>query len=287
MTTRLRLQPVTRAVLLALLLIPMLYTPTFGQRSRCEPAPRSPADRRCVKEKRRPAPPPERKHHERGWEVIWAPYLWASGLDGQVGVGGNVVEIDMSFSEIFDHLDYGIFIPVEMRKGRWSAVIELMAAKISGQSALPRTLFETAELESNQMTIEVSPRYRMTRPGPVDVDLIGGFRLWQISSNLVLSDGVDLTTGLGEMWFDPIFGTRAIAEFRNGFVLQTRGDIGGFGVGSEFTWQLLGVVGYRISSSTTLAGGDRYLKVDFEDDDDDFLFDVAMKGFIVGAAIRL
>jgi hypothetical protein len=237
---------------------------------------------------KRPPPREAWKAQQRGgWEVIWAPYIWGSALDGDVGVGGHEIEIDMSFRDVLDHLDYGIFLPVEMRYGRWAAVIELMASKISGERGLTRLPFESVDVESNQMTIEMSPRYRITRPGPVDVDLIAGFRLWQVSSLLRLSDGVNRTTGLGEMWFDPIVGSRAIARVGKSFIIQTRGDVGGVGVGSKFTYQLLGILGYQVSSRVTLAAGYRYLSVDFENDDDDFLFDVAMKGAIVGAAIRL
>ncbi len=277
---------ILRAGVVALLLFTHLPVPALSQRNQCGPGwRRAVYQQRCVKVEQ-PPPAPVWKLQEREWQVTWVPNLWASALDGQAGVGNNVVDVDMSFSDIFDHLDYAVFLTTEMRKGRWAGVIELLAVKLSGQRAVPRTVFETAELDANQTMIEISPRYRVTPPGRVDVDLIGGIRLWAVSSTLILSDGVALTTGIGDQWVDPIIGSRLIAELGRGFVIQTRGDIGGFGVGSEFTWQLMGLLGYNINRGATLLGGYRYLDVDFEDDDG-LLFDVAMKGLILAAAIRL
>ncbi|HEX7050462.1 MAG TPA: hypothetical protein VF188_09700 [Longimicrobiales bacterium] len=234
-----------------------------------------------------------RPRPDRGdWDVVVGTYLWASGLDGQVGIGDNVVDVDIGFSDVIDHLDGALFLPIEMRKGRWGAVIELMALRLSGQRGTPGPLFDAAELDVDQTLIEISPRYWLVRRGPLAVDALAGIRLWHLSSTLTLDPGPaaglpDVPLGLGEQWVDPILGARAVADLGGRWLVHGRGDLGGFGVGSDFTWQLIGLLGYRLSSSTTLRAGYRQLDVDFEDEDDGFLYDVGTGGWIIGVTIRL
>ena len=62
------------------------------------------------------------------------------------------------------------------------------------------------------------------------------------------------------------------------------GDIGGFGVGSHLTWQLLGGVQYDVSSRWSLSAGWRHLDINY--DHKGFVFDAAMDGPILGAVYK-
>jgi formylglycine-generating enzyme required for sulfatase activity len=64
-------------------------------------------------------------------------------------------------------------------------------------------------------------------------------------------------------------------------------NVGGFGVGSDFTWNVQAFVGYRTTlfgRNTTFALGYRALHQDY--DHADFEWDVTMHGPILGAAVR-
>ena len=60
--------------------------------------------------------------------------------------------------------------------------------------------------------------------------------------------------------------------------------IGGFGASSEITWDVMGALGYEISSSVSLVGGYRALGVDYENNG--FVFDIVQHGPIVGAVFK-
>jgi opacity protein-like surface antigen len=62
------------------------------------------------------------------------------------------------------------------------------------------------------------------------------------------------------------------------------GDIGGFGVSSDFAWELMGTVNYRINDRTSVSVGYRYYDVDYKDDG--FVFDAAQYGPIIGSSFR-
>ncbi len=232
-----------------------------------------------------------RKASDDAWTVLWPIYLWASGIEGRVGVGGNVIEVDISFSDVVENLDGALFLPLELRKGRWAAVLEVIAIKLGDQRGRPGRVFDRVDFESDQTLIELSPRYRLTRPGPLTLEALAGLRLWHLSTTLTLHPAdpllPELTLGTGALWVDPIIGVRALAEPGGGWRLNGRGDLGGFGIGSEFTWQLIGLAGYEVASGTTLFAGYRHLDVDFEDEDDGFIYDTGTGGWVIGVAIRL
>lgn len=223
------------------------------------------------------------------WVFIAGTYVWASGLDGRIGVGGNIVHVDISFRDLLKHIDGALFLPLELRKGRWGAVVEIIEVKISDQGGTPGPLFESVSVRSEQTTIEASPTYRLLERHSLAVDALAGLRLWHLSSTLDFdaADGRELSFGFGEQWVDPIVGGRAFRDLGPRWFLQARADIGGFGVGSKFTWQLIGLIAYRPGRDVTIRAGYRQLDVDFEDDQNRFLYDVGSGGWIAGVTIRL
>ena len=70
--------------------------------------------------------------------------------------------------------------------------------------------------------------------------------------------------------------------------MRLYGDIGGFGVGSDFTWQALGVIDYWPWENVGLSVGYRGLEYRFDDDTGTKKFDVdlLLHGPIFGLSFR-
>jgi hypothetical protein len=82
---------------------------------------------------------------EQGWTFTVAPYFWAAGISGDVGQFGlPPVEVDASFSDIFDHLDFGAMAIGEARYDRYSIFGDIMYTKISGSNGTPRGILATS-----------------------------------------------------------------------------------------------------------------------------------------------
>jgi hypothetical protein len=81
-------------------------------------------------------------------------------------------------------------------------------------------------------------------------------------------------------WFDPLIVARFTAPLESKWKLGIRGDVGGFGVGSDFTWQVFPFVGYRFSNLFEISGGYRALGMDYNtgSGDDYFLYDMVTFG---------
>ncbi len=61
------------------------------------------------------------------------------------------------------------------------------------------------------------------------------------------------------------------------------GDVGGFGVSSDLTWQAYGGLGFQLNDWFSAQAGYRYLLEDF--DDGSFVYDVALHGPLIGVSI--
>ena len=83
---------------------------------------------------------------------------------------------------------------------------------------------------------------------------------------------------------DPIIGLRGFMGVTDNVGLRAYGDIGGFGLASDITYQLLGSVNYTFTESISADAGYRYLKVDYEDGS--YLFDVAFQGPFLGVVFE-
>jgi len=58
------------------------------------------------------------------WQFEITPYLFAAGLQGETGTRGVKSDIDMSSTDILDHLDSAFMGVFEARKGYWLFAFE-------------------------------------------------------------------------------------------------------------------------------------------------------------------
>ncbi len=67
-----------------------------------------------------------------------------------------------------------------------------------------------------------------------------------------------------ETWFDPMLIARIKNSGLQQFVYQFKGEIGGFGIGSDLAWQLQAYAGYRLSKLFQMTAGYRVISLDYE-----------------------
>ncbi len=226
--------------------------------------------------------------HERHWTI--APYLWMYGLDGEVGVLGQTSEVDASFDDIVENLDFALQGHVEYWHGTVGYFFDGQYGELSSDgSAGPIGL----EVKSEITIIELGVATRVVdRPLDPDggrrlkVDGLVGTRYYDLDLQVDPDPPVFATTEDGEAWLDAFFGARCEWDFARKFSLSARGDIGGFGLGgsSDLAWQAQALVGWRLSKVTTIAAGYRVLDVDY--DNGGFLFDTTLSGPLLGVVFQ-
>jgi len=216
------------------------------------------------------------------WHFGFAPYFYLTGISGTVGARGRQLEIDANFGKIWENLDVGLMGTFEARKNRFVFLGDLMWVKLSQERDTPGRFYSTAKLGISLFILDPEAGYRILRSDRGSLDVLGGVRIWSVETN------VNVTTGLlpgfdvsqRKTWAAPVVGLRGLYGLSSKFYLTTKFDIGG-GIGADFTTQVFAGVGYRITPHIALAGGYRYLLVDY-DDDSGFIFNTRMNGFVFG-----
>jgi hypothetical protein len=76
---------------------------------------------------------------------------------------------------------------------------------------------------------------------------------------------VDLSASRDADWIDPTIGLRYNRPISDKWRLNLRGDVGGFGVGSELMYHLLANVQWQASETVGMVFGYRLIDFDYED----------------------
>lgn len=232
-----------------------------------------------------------------GWSFDFTPYIWGVAMSGDVQGGAlPAIHIDMSFSDILDNLDAGLLGAFEARKGRWGMLFDAIYMKLEGSGTASRTgagpigatATASAELEVAQTMLAAAVAYRAVE-GRAPVDVIGGLRYAKIEADATINGSFFAQSGAvarsaKKDWVDPYVGVRFLTPLADHWTFVSYLDIGGFGVGSEFTWQGLVGVNYEFSKTFSAKFGYRYLAVDY--DKSGFVYDMANSGLYLGLGIR-
>jgi len=229
------------------------------------------------------------------WQFELTPYVLGAGLKGTTGVGSVTSDIDSSFSDILENLDAGFMAMFLASKGRWTFGVDGVYFKLKNEGAnswqgpLGNTNTGSLEATMTEQLYQLTSGYRVLDEH-TRVDVIGAARYTQLDAKLnlatagsLLPDGSRSVSGT-ENWWDPVIGVRVLVPLAEAWTLAGYADIGGFGIGSDLTYQLLAGVNWQFSKSVNAKAGYRYLYQDFRDNN--FIWDMAASGFYLGAGFR-
>ena len=225
------------------------------------------------------------EHDAGGWTFDVSPYLWAAGISGRVGTlpGLPATDIDASFGDIWDNLQFAGMLAGSASKGRFSVAGDLQYVETQSKDSSLTPLFGSERLTSKNFIASALAEYLVVDHGRSNLRVSGGLRVWSVDTELELSAG--LLPGRkvkgDDTWVDPMLGTSGIVGLgaSHAFLIGW-GYVGGFGVGSDIMADLFGGIGYRFTDSISTTVGYRWMKVDR--DADGFLYDVEQEGMMAG-----
>ncbi|WP_436103518.1 hypothetical protein [Pararhizobium sp. LjRoot238] len=231
-------------------------------------------------------PPAQQAETEAGWTFAIAPYFWAAGISGDVAQFGlPAVEVDSSFSDILDHLDFGAMAIGEARYDRYSIFGDVMYSKISGSAGTPRGIVASSvEVTSETFAGLLGVGYSIIDDNSARLDVVGGARVWSVDTDLSFSGGIldGVSRNDGATWVD------AMAGFRGNYAITPEIYLTGWGLigagQADLDWDVAAAIGYRFSDTISAVVGYRALGVDYSKDG--FVFDVVQQGPILGMVIR-
>lgn len=240
------------------------------------------------------------------WRATASVNLWATSVSGDINARGNEASIDESFIDIVQDADsvFGFNGRLELGRQRLSGYIDgtYMGLKYDNQGDPA----DPADVTNTITVIEFGAIYRAaewalgeasegeqvdgTPPHRVlGLDIYAGGRYMDVGLEFDFDSGRNESRN--KSWVDPLIGARTIIDLSERWSLTVGGDIGGFGVGSEFAWQAYGVFNYRFDmwgADAALALGYRALGQDFEEGEDDsrFEWDIVLFGPVIGLVIH-
>ena len=174
------------------------------------------------------------------WVGQLTPYVWGSGLDGTLTPfsGAPTVRIDKSFGELLEDLDGAFFLTGYARRDRLVLLGDLSYAASSRQGRVP--------------------------PGLPAEGQLGGLRHWDVKTE-VRVPLAGISRSPGDRFTDPLLAVRGNLSLAPRWSLIGYADVGGFGVGSDQTWQWLATVNYLHGERWAFSAGLRQLSVDYRD----------------------
>jgi len=116
----------------------------------------------------------------------------------------------------------------------------------------------------------------------------GGLRVVDVSTDVSLAGGGPVGVGfdarVDKTWVDPIIGLRGRVALNEKVSLGGFASIGGFGVGSDLSFDIFGGVEYAFSDRFSANAGFRYMSFDYDGNNADL--DLEMYGPVVGITMR-
>lgn len=210
------------------------------------------------------------------WDVTVAPYFMGAAMSGTTAVRGREVEVDVSASDIFSNLQFGAMGLVVARKGNWGF----------GADAIWMALGTTVRNTNVDFNQGAFAAYGLRRLGAA-ADLTLGMRVNKLQGNLEFKTlGVEVDQD--QTWVDPLVGLILRTPGEHRLHAQVYTEIGGFGAGSDFTWQVFPTVGFKFTDRFSLEVGYRWLDLDYETGDgtERFAYDVLTQGPVGGLVFR-
>ncbi len=215
------------------------------------------------------------------WQIQFQPYVWALGNEVRIATTDYDRSDSTGFIDaLLNQYQYGFLWTTTARKGRWGVYMDGHIVRLKDEAkelGLPYTsdiwqaMFEGSIMyhhgdDSTFAEVFAGGRYFLMN-SDVDVTLVGSF-----------NDNFE--------WVEPLVGGRLSHQLgkKEGWRAEVAADIGGFGVGSDLTWQASGALHYAISERHTLSMGYRHIDIEYRDQD--YRYESEMSGPFIGLGLK-
>lgn len=212
------------------------------------------------------------------WKFEITPYIWAVGIDGDVEVRGNKVEVDAGFDDLVDNVDAGGSLLAVVQKGSWVNWLQVDYFELESDENVDKIGGAKVEVESDSLFLTVATGIQIDgwKPGQT-FDILGGLRYARMDNTLTIS-GVGSADRVSNIY-------DAVLVVRPSFQLSKRWRFNptlSVGAGdSDLTYELQPQFQFHFNDTWIARLGYRRLYYDTEGSSGTS-FDGAFHGFIAG-----
>jgi len=250
----------------------------------------------------------EETHLLDGWEFEFVPSMWLPSVQGTVAAAGRTAQVDIGYMDLLDlvgdhfsSIEAGVHL--EARHDRFAGFLDFTGMKVDTNESASLQKIESqdfpglsttqidAKVHFKQDTVffEFGAAYRLLelampkRERPFTLEALAGGRYMYYWTS-VSGEASTKITGLPQGsqaesraasahttvdWVDPFIGGRFSVPLTNDIAFSFRGDIGGFGAGSDLAWSLVSGCKYDVplhpfGADTWFAAGYKVLAFDYD-----------------------
>lgn len=187
-------------------------------------------------------------------------YGMGAAIDGEASVGPLTVPVDLSISDLFDSLDFGAMAAYRVENDTWSFSADVTYMDLGWSQSTEQGRAE-ASLSTDQLVIMGTVGRRLTP----NLEALFSLSYFNVSGDLELRVlNQVLSVGRSAEWIDPLVGLEYRVPFGGKWTFSLRGDIGGFGVGSDLTLHGWAKLVRQNTDRFSWYFGYRYIAYDYE-----------------------
>ncbi len=213
------------------------------------------------------------------WRITITPYMMGAGMSGTSGVANQDITINASASDIFANLQFGAMGIFVARKGEWGMGGDFLWMSLGATNDQP-----PANVDADQGSFAF---FALRRLGP-SAELTFGMRWNHLKTSLGFKGPLQTSVDMTKNWVDPSVGLNLRTQGQGRLHAGLYSEVGGFGLGSKFAWQIFPTVGVNVGEHAALEGGYRWLGINYESGEDlqRFKYDVVSQGPVLGFTFK-
>jgi hypothetical protein len=212
------------------------------------------------------------------WRFEFTPYLWFPNISGTIAT-------EPLPSARFESPDLGLLANVDFatsatftaRSDAWVVLSDFSYTKLGLDESLSGS---ELSIDSAVYWATLAGGHSIVAGPAGRVDVFGGMRYTFLDGDVESTGGVSGSNRDNQDWLDPLVGFEASGRIAERWRLGLLADVGGFGVGSDFAYEIWPSASWTYNEIITLHVGYRLLSMDF--DRSDVTYDVTEAGWIVG-----
>jgi hypothetical protein len=222
--------------------------------------------------------------HAEEWQHTLVMYGMGATMDGESQIGPLSVPVDISMSQVFDNLKFGAMAAYRADNGIWAFTTDATYMNLGATEHFSNS--RKGDVSMKQTTVMMTAGRRLTDT----LEANFGVAYFHLSTELELSGPLIGTrkASVGANWIDPTIGLAWVQPFGEHWAFSLRGDVGGFGMGSDLLIHGLTTLRYQQNEHLTWALGYRVISFDYEENEDRPLkhekFDITEQGPALGVA---
>jgi len=225
-----------------------------------------------------------------GWSGRLTLYGWLTGMTGDVSARERDLQTDVSasLSDILDNLEFAAFATGEVRRDRLGLILDVVYASLSPDGTAPGPFATEASTDLKMLLLTSAVAARVYGNDQGYVDALAGARY--VSTDIDVSTRREQPVPVSRAasrdvdWLDPLIGIRAGVNLTDKIAVRGLADVGGFGAGSQLTWEAFAGGSYAFTDWLLGEVGFRYLDIDYEANRADL--DISILGPTIGLTFQ-